>query len=91
MIAVMPKKAVRAEQESRTPRMGTVNSAKLQEFIGELTDLLNQAKSIAPMFEKVPSGELLMDGVGLGDRGVMQCGVFLDNIRTAFRRRKLSR
>jgi hypothetical protein len=92
MIATMPKKAIRTEAESRSPRTGVVNAAKMQAFIVELTDLLNQAKSISPMFETVPDGgELIVDGVGLADRGVVNCGVFLDNVRTAFRRRRYSR
>lgn len=88
MISAMPKKMVRRDDESRAPRTGVVNAKKVQDFVGELKSLTMQATALLDLFKTAPDGELIVDGVGLADRGIMQCGLFIDNVKSASRRQK---
>lgn len=80
MIAAMAKK------QARNERRGTVTKEGFAEFIGEIQSLLADAKSVQQILERSGFELIEMDGVGMGDRGLALCGIYLANIRRASHR-----
>ncbi len=86
MIAPMAKKA--AKGDGGKDRKGDVTKQDVSEFIGELQNLLADARSVLQIFERPGIEAIETDGVGMGSRGVALCGVYLANIRRASHRRR---
>lgn len=92
MIATMPKAArknVPDDQPEKIIRKGKVSSTDIKELMSAIEEVQRELKPLVARVERAGDEGLDVDGVGLGKRGVMQIGVFLDKVKLGLRRQGL--